>query len=145
MRAMLLCLLALCAQAVEIPDWLPAGLLQVEAGSTYKASGLIDYIDRSGDDDRDIGPFQMTREAFERVSRPGEDWTRLKHDMRFADAKARAYMVSLFENEAKGDWSKVAAMWNVGPRGLRRTPAKGRRYAERVENVGMRFAFRHGG
>jgi len=145
MRLLLALLFSVLVSAADIPAWLPAGLLQVETGSTYKVSGLINYVDRSGDDDLDIGPFQMTEEAFRRVSRPGEDWRRLKTDTRYADAKARAYMVSLYENEARGDWAKVAAMWNVGPNGLRRTPAKGRRYAERVENIGMRFAHGHGG
>ncbi len=137
MQVFIALLFAVFAVGSEIPDWLPAGLLQVETGSYYRANGAIEYVDQTGDDDNDIGPFQMTRAAFETVSRPGEDFTRLHRDMHYADLKARAYMVWLFEHEAKGDWKKVAGMWNFGPSGSRRYPVGARNYANRVVASGQ--------
>lgn len=116
----------------DIPAWLPAGILQVETGSMYTATGSIRFVERDGPD---MGPFQLTRPSFDRVHAPGL-FTSMAVNMAYADKVAKRLMVSLYNNEAHGDWFVVAAMWKVGPGGYRTHHHAAVERAERIKNIG---------
>jgi hypothetical protein len=140
---LLLCVLAplLSATSVnDIPKWLPAGILQVETGSTFTAGG-INYAQKGGPD---LGPFQVGRISVERLKRRGVlhdsfSGASMETNMREADRVARLLMVSLYDNEAKRDWFVVAAMWKHGPTGYRTHKAQARERGQRIKNIGERM------
>lgn len=139
MRSILLLLVAMCSIfAGEPPDWTLVGILAKETQSSYAtAPGTpITYVDRRVGKDGELGPFQMTQEAFDQVSTPAEAFTRLKTDTRYAEKKAKEYLCWLYDNGAKHDWSIAVAMYNVGPTGWRRLHSRAIAYLRSVRRLG---------
>lgn len=134
-RVTLLLLLCLCLAgfAADPPDWAMQGILAVETHSKYLAGGRIDYVDKRVGASGERGPFQMTRVAFDQISRPGESFSRLSTDTRFADVKARAYLSWLYNGAAKHDWKVAVAMYHTGPTGYARNRSRGAAYERQVE------------
>ncbi len=139
---LLLCVLAplLAVSVTDIPKWLPAGILQVETGSEFTEAG-IKYVQKGGPD---IGPFQVGKISVQRLKARGVlhasfSGSSMETNMREADRVARLLMVNLYENEAKGDWFVVAAMWKHGPTGYRTQRAQARDRGQRIKNIGERM------
>lgn len=141
MRLFLLWLLVIGASAAEsvaVPDWVLVGILAKETQSSYlTAPGTpITYVDQRVGKDGERGPFQMTLDAFQQIAKHGESFTRLSRDTRYAEGKAKQYLLWLYENGARGDWSVAAAMYNVGPKGWHSTHARALAYLRAVRLLG---------
>jgi hypothetical protein len=119
--------------AVEVPRWVLVGILHEESRSFYADHGAIEYIDRRTGDAGELGPFQMTRDAFDLVARRGETFDRLKEDTAFAEDLCRRYLRLLYTDFSERDWFTTAGRWNAGPHG--RT-ARLWAYAKRVQRAG---------
>jgi hypothetical protein len=101
--------------AAEVPRWVLAGILHIESRSYFTTTGIV-YVDQRTGAAGELGPFQMTRDAFDLVARTGEEFERLKRDT-FSDR----------------DWFIATGRWNVGPHGS----YKGAwRYAKTAQQAG---------
>lgn len=126
------------ATTANIPEWLTCGILQTETASHYSTSGIPVYVQRTG---KDYGPFQLSAQSWDRLRERGlvsasAAVSALNTDMRLADKTAKLLILNLYQNEAKGDWMRVAAMWNLGPTGYRRKPTLGNANADRIKAAG---------
>jgi hypothetical protein len=119
MRAFALCLCALAigAQDQAMPAWVLPGILAVETRSTLRADGTIAYVDRRIGKDGELGCYQMTRAAFDLVSRQGERFDDLAVDPAFATDCCVRYLQLLYRDFADRDWFVAAGRWNAGPHG----------------------------
>lgn len=103
--------------AEPMPAWVLPGILAVETRSHYRPDGSIDYVDRRVGAAGERGPFQMTRDAFDLVAKPGERFEELANDHDFAEALARRYLQLLWRTFSDRDWFVAAGRWNAGPHG----------------------------
>lgn len=139
MRLSLLLILTLvCARAEDVPAWALKGILAQETRSHYTTTPgtPIEYVDRAVGADGELGPFQMTKDAFDQVKKNGESFTRLKSDTRYAEKLAIRYLEWLYDNAAKGDWHIAVAMYNTGPTGYRRQHSRAIAYLRKVRRLG---------
>lgn len=119
--------------AVEVPRWVLSGILHVESRSYYAAHGPIVYVDQRVGEAGELGPFQMTRDAFDLVARQGEQFERLATDTAFAQELCCRYLCVLLRDFAGGDWFLTAGRWNAGPHGA---ISRAWKYAKRVQRAG---------
>lgn len=112
---LLVCLLLSSAvNAEDIPKWVMSGILFTESSSYYNGKAIV-YVNRAVGGDGELGPFQMTRAAFDQVKKPGESFSRLARDPAFAERKAREYLSWLYSGPAQGSWNMAVTMYNAGP------------------------------
>ena len=114
---LLLLLLMTSLFAVEIPDYVMVGILKVESRSYYREDGTIKYVDTTRGKDGELGCFQMKRIAFNQIKRKGEQFWMIEQDKVLAEDCARRYLVWLYENSGKQDWSLTIQRYNAGPSG----------------------------
>jgi hypothetical protein len=115
MRFVLMLLLSITLQAVEVPEYVLVGILKVETRSYYRENGTIRYVDQRRGAAGEIGPFQMTRRAFNQIRKRGELFWDIETDRAFAEECAKRYLVWLYNNSAKQDWSLAIQYYNAGP------------------------------
>ena len=135
-RCTLVLLLASTVVASDaVPDWALEGILSVESASYYEAAPgtRIVYVDKRIGAAGERGPFQMTRIAFDQIARSGESFTRLGTDTRYAEGKARAYLLWLYEGPAQKNWERAIGMYNTGPTGYYRNRSTASRYTRSVK------------
>ncbi len=131
--ALVLLAFAPAVPAVEMPAWVLPGILAVETRSSYGRSGDIHYVDRRVGAAGELGPFQMTRDAFDLVAQPGERFESLATDHDFAEVMARRYLLVLWRTFSDRNWFVAAGRWNAGPHGRW---ARLWAYAKRVQQAG---------
>lgn len=129
-------LLAFAGPAVsaDIPAWVLPGILHIESRSYFTTTGIV-YVDRRVGADGELGPFQMTRDAFDLVARRGEEFERLKHDTAFAQDLCERYLHLLWSDFSDRDWFTATGRWNAGPHGSRKRLWA---YAKRAQQAGGR-------
>jgi hypothetical protein len=116
MRSLVLLFALLCsAYAVEVPAEILAAILKVETRSEYKADGSIRYVDKRRGTHGERGAFQMTKIAFNQIKNRGEQFWMIETDPYFAELCAKRYLVWLYENSAKRNWSNAIQQYNAGP------------------------------
>jgi hypothetical protein len=115
MKIVLLLLLALQASATEVPPWVLRGILATETQSYYDTDGAIVYVDKRRGQSGELGPFQMTRIAFNQVRKRGEQHWQVEVNREFAEEMAIRYLLWLYHNSAKQDWYKAIEYYNAGP------------------------------
>lgn len=111
----LLLLLMTTLYAVEVPEYVLVGILKVETRSYYREDGTIKYVDQRRGSSGEIGPFQMTRRAFNQIKKRGELYWDIETDRVFAEECAKRYLVWLYNNSANQDWSLAIQYYNAGP------------------------------
>jgi hypothetical protein len=118
--------------AAEVPRWVLAGILHIESRSYFTTTGIV-YVDQRTGAAGELGPFQMTRDAFDLVARTGEEFERLKRDTAFAQDLCERYLRLLWSDFSDRDWFIATGRWNVGPHGS----YKGAwRYAKTAQQAG---------
>lgn len=110
----------------EVPQWVLKGIAKVETRSEIKEDGSIIWKDRRVGKNGDSGVFQMTRIAYKQVSKPGDNFLRLRKDPDYAKELAERYLGYLRKRYTR--WHDVIAAYNAGTPGH---PA-GRRYLKKV-------------
>lgn len=128
MRVAALLLAASVCFAEVVPQWVITGIAAVETGSYFKSGRLV-YVDQRDGRHGEVGPFQMTRAAYEDIKGPEDSFTRMRHEPKYAEKMARRYLLKLRAG-GKRPWEEVVGLYNGG----RRVQWA---YAERVKNVGM--------
>lgn len=116
----ILCILLLTfniyAEENEVPIWVLAGILAQETRSSYSVDGsTIIYVDRRVGKHGELGSFQMRRIAWQQIKQPGEKFSDLATDMRYAELCAMRYLLWLYNNSAKGSWPHAIQYYNAGP------------------------------
>lgn len=122
-----LCILVASVCAEDVPDWVIRGIAAVETSSHYR-NGFLVYVDRRDGLAGEVGPFQMTRAAYDTIKQPGDSFSRMRHDAKYAERMARRYLVWLRQG-GKRSWEEVVGRYNGGRRVIVS-------YAERVKAVG---------
>lgn len=122
--------IGLCAE--EMPAWVLPGILQKES-SSYFVDGRLIYVDQSVGADGELGPYQMTRAAFDQVAVSGELFERLGTDNDFAGALAVRYLIWL--RARTPSWFDAVGRYNTGLGGRYATAWQ---YAKRVQILGSR-------
>lgn len=117
----------------SVPLWVRAGILKTETKSYYLDNGTIKYVDKRRGKDGDIGPFQMRKDAFDDVKKPGENFWTLEKNTAFAEEMACRYLLFIYESTGNHDWNTTIARYNVGPYKSFIT-SKGHRYLKDVLN-----------
>lgn len=107
--------------ALEIPEWVLAGILATETRSYYTESGSIIYVDRKTGRAGETGPFQMTRAAWLQIREKTEKRSALKTDLVYAELCCMRYLAWLVENDQRKNhttdtrWDSVIQAYNAGP------------------------------
>jgi len=117
--------------ASDLPTWALPGILSRESSSYYAASGAVVYVDQAVGAAGELGPYQMTRAAFDQVASGDDRFARLRHDAAFAERLAVRYLHWL--HARTGDWFLAVGRWNAGPHGAY---AVAWRYAKDVQRRG---------
>ncbi len=118
-------------RASDLPAWALPGILSRESSSYYTASGAVVYVDQAVGAAGELGPYQMTRAAFDQVASGDDRFARLGHDVAFAERMAVRYLHWL--HARTGDWFLAVGRWNAGPHGAY---AVAWRYAKDVQRRG---------
>jgi hypothetical protein len=120
----------------QVPTWVRVGMLKTETKSSYNSDGSIMYVDKARGKDGDIGPFQMRRDAFTDVKKPGESFWKLERDPAYAEEMACRYLLFIYNGKGNKDWERTVMMYNVGPYKLATYYAKGLKYLHSVKKNG---------
>jgi hypothetical protein len=106
-------------EAEAVPVWVLAGILGVESSSFYNADGSITYVNQRRGRDGELGPWQCTRDAFDDVKKPGDDFRRLARDPVYAEGIAIRRLLWL-QKELGPGWDRIIRAYNKGVGGARK-------------------------
>ena len=120
MKLLVLSLISIYALSYDMEGVLDA-IAKVESQSYKMEDGSFVYVDQRTGKAGELGPYQMTRIAFNQVKLPGESFHKLSTDVWFARDMAERYINWLLNNSAKNDWTKAIQYYNGGPH--RKRPA----------------------
>lgn len=104
------------ARALEIPAWVEHGILFAETSSKLIDEQII-FKNRATGKAGELGPYQMTRAAFDVVKKNGERFENLTKDMQLARDCFERYIGWLYVNFSGYDWDLAVRRWNIGPHG----------------------------
>lgn len=102
-----------------------------ESSSNYKEDGTINYVDRKVGEHGELGPFQMTRIAFDTVKHEGERFDRLAKDTEYAEELAARYLKWIYTHTAKRNWNTAVGHYNAGPKAPRSAAA----YLRKIKKI----------
>jgi hypothetical protein len=122
----------------QVPAWVRKGILYTESRSSYKDNGQIKYVDKRRGGAGDIGPFQMRRDAFTDVKKPGESFWKLEQDALFAEEMACRYLLFIYNGKGNKNWETTVMRYNAGPYAKEFT-SKNYTYLNKVKKYGNKL------
>ena len=105
--------------ADNVPPWVLHGILGVETSSFYNPDGTVHFTNRKRGRHGELGPWQMTRNAFKEVRQKGDRFERLAREPAYAQRLVIRYLLWI-NAQVDGSWDRTVRAYNVGVAGSRK-------------------------